>query len=326
MMGIQMDLSTVYALTVNQCCVAKNFTDSLSVMIEQELSKYYSCSDYLSKNIPFPERLNENDGSSSARQNIITPDDRMKIVDWCYHIVDQCELDREVMAVAMNIADRYMCTPEAHDILYHRGNYQLVIMTSLYMSIKVNAHLAVGSEAFAELSNGLYSQEEIEDMECQILKGLNWRLCCPTSLQVAHTVLSLMVCHVHQNGVSLVEGDSWDLILEEIAFQTELSIRDYYFTTRRPSTVAMAAILNAIEKTQDHDYVILITALTSVLLGSDFHNYFDPSHIIRDVMDKLHSLVNDNSEAEDCISIVTVTPEFSNIEDSNIFNNQDLEA
>lgn len=269
--------------------------DLLSVMIEKESSKYYSCSNYLGR------KGKVMDGGDDCQLQIINSNDRMALVDWCYQIIDNWTLGRETVAIAMNIADRFMCTPEAHDILYHRGKYQLVIVTSLYISIKIYEPLAFGSKDFVELCKSLYSEKKIEDMECQILQGLNWRLCCPTSLQIAHTILSLMFCRVQEKGI-LLNQDLRDLILEEVAFQTEVSIQEHYFMTQRPSTIAIAASLNAIEQVNDDDYVNLITALTSILRE---HN-FDSSHIIGKVQDKLQSLVDDNSKGDDCISIVTL--------------------
>ena len=37
--------------------------------------------------------------SSSADAFEVTDSDRMEIVDWCYKIVDQCEFNRETVAI-----------------------------------------------------------------------------------------------------------------------------------------------------------------------------------------------------------------------------------
>ena len=267
-------------LSSNLHTAKANLVDTLAVIIEQESTKHYSCSDYLSKKNRKgrrrPRHANRSSSTESTQQVYdyeITSKDRMNLVDWCYQIVDNCKFDRDTLSIAMNIADRYMCTPGAHDILYHRGNYQLVIMTALYIAIKIHEPLAFGSQDFASLSNGMYSQEDIEDMEWQMLKGLKWRLSCPTSLQAAHTILQLMACKVQEEGAVLTKG-VWDGILDEVAFQTEISVREHDFATRRPSTVAASAILNAIEQVHDCDYTVLIVALTSILREFDF----DSSH------------------------------------------------
>ena len=124
-----------------------NFIDSLSVMIEQESSKHYSCSDYLSRN----EKV-----ESGEQIQKITSDDRMMLVDWCYQIIDNWKLDRETVAIAMKIADRFMCTPDANDILHRRGMYQLVIMTSLYISIKIHEPFKLGVYPFSLQNNTIW--------------------------------------------------------------------------------------------------------------------------------------------------------------------------
>lgn len=271
---------------------ANSLVDSLSVMIEQESSKHYSCSDYLSNKSLHSRRRTK---STDCYGYEITSEDRMDLVDWCYQIVDNCKFDRETVAIAMNIADRYMCTPQAHHILYHRGNYQLVILTALYISIKIHEPLAFGSQDFASLSKGTYSTQDIEDMELQMLEGLKWRLSCPSSLQLAHTILSLMASNVqgHEQIPALAKG-VWAAIFEEVAFQTENAVRVYDFTTLRSSTVAVAAVLNAIEQINDRDYPALIVALTSILREFEF----DSPHQIKKVMDKLSILVNEDSEED----------------------------
>merc|ERR1712194_467955 len=84
-------------------------------------------------------------------------------------------------------------------------------------------------------------------MELKILHALSWRICPPTSLQVANQMLSLMLSQDHTD----IEQCTVDLLQEEVAVQTENAVRDHYFATQRPSTVAAAAIMNAIESICD---------------------------------------------------------------------------
>ena len=219
------------------------------------------------------------------------------------------------MAVAMNLADRFMSTPEAQaqGILHHRGQYQLVAVTALYISIKLNESIVIGSRDFEALSKGVYSIEDIESMEWMMLEGLSWRLNPPTSLQASDHILSLMLCYIFQdkkNGVntsnrsSLQEG-TWNFVHEEVAYQIQNSIREYYFTTQRPSTIATAAILNVIYQVfEDEDCKTLILALTNVL--QEFGNKLDSSHQVREVMDRLQSIGNNEDSSDDDISIKTL--------------------
>ena len=45
---------------------------------------------------------------SPIQDSTITESDRLKIVDWCYCVVDQWEFDRETVAMAMELVDRFL--------------------------------------------------------------------------------------------------------------------------------------------------------------------------------------------------------------------------
>ncbi|KAL7531464.1 hypothetical protein ACHAXR_004059 [Thalassiosira sp. AJA248-18] len=259
-------------------------TDSLSLMMEQERT-VYSCSDYLNCGGD-DDRDSNNDGHKC--RNKITSDDRMKVVDWCYQIIDQCGFARETVSFAMNLADRFMSmnTTLAHrsqDVLYDREQYQLVALTALYISIKLNERMAIGSSDFAAVSSGKYSLEDIEEMEREILQCLQWRLCPPTSLQVAYHILSLMPPQVKET----IKQGTWNFVEEEMKFQAESAVREYYFMTQRPSTIAMAAIVNSIEQVNDLEYGHLSMALSRILEEFDF----DHPRLILKTTDQLHRLM-----------------------------------
>jgi len=298
--------------------------DSLSFMMEQECTTY-SCRDYLNG-----DDDSRDDGSTTIIynrdhcKNKITPADRMKIVDWCYDIVDQCQFERETVEIAMNIVDRFVSTNRASpssqvDALHDRAQYQLVTLTALYISIKLNERVSFGSKDFAAASRGTYSVEEIEDMEMNILHGLSWRLCPPTSLQVGNQILSLMLPQVEK---TTLEQGTWDLIRDEVAFQTENAVRDYYFTTQRPSTIATAAIINAIEQVNDQDYEYLMIALLGVL--KDFA--FDSYPVLLEARDQLNCLVNEKDESG--VVMVSVTTGVPTLEashnSSDIYNHHSM--
>jgi len=221
--------------------------ESLSVMMQKEQTTYESC-DYLHPSWP-------------VDSTIITESDRLKIVDWCYTVVDQCKFDREAVAMTMELVDRFLSKPSiiAQDAMHDREQFQLVAIAALYIAIKVNEKVAFGSESFAALSQGVYSVDDIEGMELSILKGLSWRICAPTSIQMAHHILSVLLPHVN------LQDSTWEFILDEVRFQTEYAVRDYYFATRRPSTVALAAIFNTLDQVDQQDRQAILHALLFVI-------------------------------------------------------------
>jgi hypothetical protein len=99
---------------------------------------------------------------------LVVHQDRMKIVDWCYRVIDHCKMDRETVTVEMDIADRFFSNQSsfiAQRALLQCRDYELVVMTSLYLAIKLHERVLFRSDLFAEMSNGVYSVDKIERTE-----------------------------------------------------------------------------------------------------------------------------------------------------------------
>mmetsp|Transcript_20943 Transcript_20943/g.36041 ORF Transcript_20943/g.36041 Transcript_20943/m.36041 type:complete len:322 (+) Transcript_20943:105-1070(+) len=266
--------------------------ETLSFMMEQECTAYL-CPDYLTGEISYSITCNQPANCYNERR--ITPADRMKIVDWCFEIVDQSQFDRETVSIAMNCVDRFVskngALPQAQVALHDRAEYQLVTITALYVAIKLNERVTFSSKDFAALSRGTYAVEEIEDMETQVLHGLSWRLCPPTSLQIANQILVLVS---HQVEMNLLMRGTLNFIRDEVAFQTENAVRDYFSAIQRPSTIAFAAIMNAIEQVSQEDYECLSIALLRVL--DEFP--FDSPLILFEARKRLQRLVESGMDME----------------------------
>jgi len=86
--------------------------------------------------------------------------------------------------------------------------------------------------------------EHVSAMEEEILSALSWHVHPPTPLtQVRHILLLLPpIC----NTSSIVHD-----ITELSRFLTELSVCDYFFVTHKFSSIAMAAILTAMEAVEE---------------------------------------------------------------------------
>ena len=248
--------------------------ECLSVMIQKEQT--FLCQDYLSPGTLLTDET-----------IIVTPADRTKMVEWCYDIIDKCQLDREIVAIAMNLVDRFFSKPNSTTIMQFlqvRELYQLLVVTALYMSIKVHESEVLGSDFFADISKGLYSVKQIEDTELMILKQLEYRLCSPTSIQMANHILSLFLPYVN------LSQSTWNCILQEVEYQNECTVFDYYFSTQRPSTVAVASIINSLEQVQisEQDHQVLRVALVMV---TNAHDIAQPTELM-DAKNKLKYLIN----------------------------------
>ena len=142
---------------------------------------------------------------------MITADDRKKLVDWCYHFVDHCQLSRVTVASAMNMVDQFLSITSTISIsisksadagavravsdeaIRDKSKFQLLTVTALYVATKVNERVALSSDLFVEVCSRAYTVKEIEDMERVLLSGLSWRCHAPTTHQVGLSILSLIL-------------------------------------------------------------------------------------------------------------------------------------
>ncbi|KAL7430895.1 hypothetical protein ACHAXM_002399 [Skeletonema potamos] len=228
--------------------------DSLAAMITRELATF-SCDD--------DGYLNPSDPTK------ITADDRTKLVDWCYAFVDHCQYSRETVASAMEMVDRFLSMPirnsadvarVSDEALTHRSKFQLLTITALYVAIKVNEERAISSELLAQMCYGSYTVEGIEDMERTLLFGLSWRCHAPTAHQVGLSILSLILPYVD------IPEETWGFVIDEMKYLTEVAVRDYYFSTQRTSTIALAAIFNVISDMSTRGHKGLLGAFVSVIM------------------------------------------------------------
>ena len=191
--------------------------------------------------------------------NMITASDRTKVVDWCHAVVDffRClnyECKHQTVATAMELVDRFLSTSKSSnsvdtsrvsgEALRDQCKFQLLAVTALYMSIKINEKVPVSSDLFSKICRDIYSAEEIEDMERTLLSGLSWRCQAPTAHQIVLNIFSLLPPYAEE-----IPEVTWVFLMDEVKYLTDLAVRDYYFSTQRASTIAMAAILNVVHDT-----------------------------------------------------------------------------
>ena len=163
---------------------------------------------------------------------------------------------------------------------------------------------SVSSTFFADMSRGDYSIHDMEDMELSILHSLSWRINGPTSIQIAHSILSLVLPH-HTN----LRESTWAFILDEVRYQTEHSVRDYYLSIQRPSTVAMASILNTLNQLNKKVRKAILHTLFSVVKKQQQFDSLDIILIATNRLSGAHYNVEENK------SIVSDEPKNSTLDD-----------
>jgi hypothetical protein len=125
-------------------------------------------------------------------------------------------------------------------------------------------------------------------MELVLLKELAWCISPPTCVQVANHVFSLLSTHV------TLDRATWAAILDEVEYQGENAVRDYYFVTQRPSTVAMAAIFNTVNRCGKHESQAIVRAVLSIIKNAEF----DSIEVILASRSKLYCVVYGQDDSD----------------------------
>jgi Cyclin, N-terminal domain/Cyclin, C-terminal domain len=199
--------------------------DRLQAMILQE-QKHYNYESY------FPAVAWED----MERQSQLNSSWREKICQWSYNVVDHFDLPREVVAVSLDLFDRYLAT---------RGNQcsgnmaLLASLTTLHIAIKVHSEKNIKLTTLASLSRGQFESEHIEQMEWRIMNALGWQLHPPTLFAFVSHLLMLFPGDVHH----LVRKELFEVAI----YMAELSVCDSFFVKYPASAVAMAAIINVMD-------------------------------------------------------------------------------
>jgi hypothetical protein len=170
---------------------------------------------------------------------------RSAMIVWCNNLVDFCDYSRETTEIAVSCLDRFLSTNVGSRALQDREYFQLAAMTALYTSAKINESRALGSASIAKLTRGKSTKEDIESMELTMLAALQWRVNPPTAMSFARKFIDLVVPSNLRMDDSTRTG-----ILELVQCQVELAISDYDLSLHKASSIAFAALLNAID-TQD---------------------------------------------------------------------------
>jgi hypothetical protein len=206
--------------------------DHILALLDQEHSGKYNVVDYLS--------MTSWQDSSMATPGVtvhnIDEYCREQICEWTFRVVDYFRIDREVASVSLSYLDRFLCTTHCD-----RSSFKLAATTTLYMAVKVFYPNKLGDLGIlSDLSRGEFGMMDMAKMEAHVLSSLDWKLHPPTPACMSQLLLDFLELEdLTEQGVEELYANA--------AFFAELSVCDYYFVGKSPSTVAFASILNALE-------------------------------------------------------------------------------
>lgn len=171
---------------------------------------------------------------------------REKIVVWLFEVIEFSNLSRETVGIVMSYLDRFLATKQGSYYLFERRNLQLAGIVCLMLAIKVNESMDIDMSYIHELSQGSYSTLELTETEREILIALRWRCCPPTASIFIEHILDLFP-------QELVLPESTLCIIKYLAqLQIDASIKDCSFISCKPSVIAMASVLNAVDSLQSY--------------------------------------------------------------------------
>lgn len=165
---------------------------------------------------------------TSIHQSEISVVWREKMCEWKFEVVDRFDIEREIVYISTYYLDQYLSTRYVDEELF-----QLVAITCMYLAIKLHSPKKVAIQCLASMGQGLIQHDNIVAMELSIMQSLEWHLYPPTPLAFI------------ENAFPLFSGNSE--AFEFSRFLSELSVFAYPFVCFKPSSIAAAASLFAID-------------------------------------------------------------------------------
>jgi hypothetical protein len=107
----------------------------------------------------------------------INPSMRSILIDWIIGIHNQLKLKEETLYISIYILDAYLSKQ-----FITKKYFQLLGVTSLFLASKLNEIFIRRITDYSFITNNIYNENEIKNMEKEILKTLNFDILKPTPL------------------------------------------------------------------------------------------------------------------------------------------------
>lgn len=101
---------------------------------------------------------------------------RMMLVDWLVEVHMKFKLEEETLFLCVNIIDRYLSVTNVE-----RSKFQLVGVTALLLACKYEEIYPPLVKDCVYVTDRAYSRQDVLDMECEILRSLEFNISTPTA-------------------------------------------------------------------------------------------------------------------------------------------------
>ena len=224
---------------------------------------------------------------------------RHQMAQWIFRTASCCEMTKQTAEVAIRLMDQYTmtCWESQNDegtTSIDKEHYQLGCMASLYMVSKIHEKRCMTSELVEQLSGGLFSKQQIEEMEMKLLFSLTWKLNPPTATVFAHSLL---------NCIPAPMIPDYGAILELLETQIELAMGSKDCFSIDASRLASAALLNSLQSTLPHGNLAYFRYRFAMALNLDMNSFQSgleelQEHLFELVMGSRLPAVDDNLQLD----------------------------
>jgi len=215
-------------------------------------------------------------GLNTAEDHMPLDEWRRRISQWSYRVIDHFRMDRAIVAVALNLLDRFLvayvpphngrespgaaltCLCPSCKRNSDSQTYQLAAMSCLSLAIKL--HVDNGSDedcsrrknfqldTFAELSRGMFDVADICALEETVLRALKWKVNYPDPMTLVYYLLTMMP---ETEEITRMSKHRYDLVIHVVRelsrYLTELAVSVGSCVHYKPSQIAFASILVAMD-------------------------------------------------------------------------------
>jgi hypothetical protein len=167
-------------------------------------------------------------------------DARALVVKWAYKVVDRYDMERWIVGFAFNFFDRFM---GLYSDFADLECTQLLAMTCVYVAAKLhgNRRNPLSISRLVRMSKGYFEREQIIEMERRLISILAWYMNPPIPMLFLETVRHFLFKNKH------LSSSKKDQIFDMSSYLIELSVCDHFFSTKRPSCIAVAALKVGLE-------------------------------------------------------------------------------
>ena len=168
---------------------------------------------------------------------------RETVSSWCFHWVDQYDIDRSIVSVALSYHDRLVSNGFVDAT--KKREWMLAAFSCLQLATKVASSpgKTCSLKDLVTLSNGFFVEEDFADMEYHICHVFDWYLNPPVASNFIDIITPLLLMHAVSEYDYQVGGE----VVEQSRYLCERSVLDIFFSGMSPSSVAYAAVLVALD-------------------------------------------------------------------------------